>query len=341
MTNVIKIEEITKESALTILSSADETNRIIEQVRQAVSGEVPDLTTGKGRKRIASLAAKVAKSKTTLDGFGKELVKPIKEQAKAIDANRKLLRDELDALKTEVRQPLTDFENAERERMENHNAAIQYINDLCVLTNEYGQRFDSDYLKASLEEAEQVICTEEHCQEFAPDYAKAKANAIGILKTAIIEVEKAEAEAKELEELRQLKAQKEREEYEAKLKAEAAERAEREAAEAKKQAELAEQRRIEAERQAEIDRIKAQEQAKLDAERAAEQARVAEIERQKREEAQLKVEQEAREANKAHCRKVNTDAKNALQALGLDNMVAKSVIEAIAKGMIPNVTINY
>ena len=294
MTNVIKIEEVTKESALKILSSEDETNRIIEQVRQAVSGEVPDLTTKKGRDRIKSLASRVAKSKTTIDGFGKDLVKPIKEQAKAIDANRKILRDELDALKAEVRQPLTDFENAERERIENHNEAIRYINELGKLVGDDGAPYSSDYLKASLDEVFAVVCTEDCCDEFAEQYASAKAAAISSLKPAIERQVKAEAETKELEELRQLKAQKEHEEHEAQLKTEAAE------------------------------------QARLDV--------ITELEAEQK---RLANEQAKREADKRYCAKINTEAKNAIIALGCDDAMAKQIVTAIAKGIIPNVTINY
>ncbi|OCS62006.1 hypothetical protein BBZ50_02590 [Escherichia coli] len=49
---------------------------------------VPDITTAKGRKEIASLAYKVAQTKTYLDGLGKDLVAELKEIPKLIDANR-------------------------------------------------------------------------------------------------------------------------------------------------------------------------------------------------------------------------------------------------------------
>lgn len=341
MTTLTTIQTMTEQDALIVLSDEAKTKEIVETIKSLATSEVLDVNKPSDRKRMRSLASSVSKSKSLIDGHGKKLVEPIKAQAKAIDANRKIVRDSLDAIRDEVKQPAVDFDNMERERVENHNAAIQYINSLADVRDEFGADYDSGQLKASLEEAEEIIVSVEHCEEFATDYAKAKATAISNLKVAIQTAEKREDEAKELEELRQLKSQKEKEEYEAKLKAEAAEKAEREAAEAKIQAELAEQRRIEAEKQAEIDKIKAQEQAKIQAERAAEEARLAEVERQKQAEAQAKAEREKREANKRHCTKINTEAKNAIVTLGVEDALAKRIVAAIAKGMIPNVTINY
>jgi hypothetical protein len=42
---------------------------LTEQIRQAVN-EVPDLTTKKGRDRVASLAAQVSRSKTAIESRG-------------------------------------------------------------------------------------------------------------------------------------------------------------------------------------------------------------------------------------------------------------------------------
>lgn len=42
-------------------------DKYFDMVKDAVSGEVPDLTTKKGRDRIASLAAQVSRSKTAVE----------------------------------------------------------------------------------------------------------------------------------------------------------------------------------------------------------------------------------------------------------------------------------
>ena len=62
---------------------------------------MPDVTTKKGRDAIASIAHKVARSKTALDNIGKELVAELKDVPKKIDAERKRIADEAAAVKAE------------------------------------------------------------------------------------------------------------------------------------------------------------------------------------------------------------------------------------------------
>jgi len=62
---------------------------LIQRIKSEASAEVPDLTTKKGRDRIASLAYKVSKTKTLVDDFGKELVAEEKKRLALIDADRK------------------------------------------------------------------------------------------------------------------------------------------------------------------------------------------------------------------------------------------------------------
>ena len=66
---------------------------LLEKVRKEAASEVPDLTTKKGRDRIASLAYKVSKTKTLVDDYGKELVAEEKKRLALIDADRKKWRD--------------------------------------------------------------------------------------------------------------------------------------------------------------------------------------------------------------------------------------------------------
>ena len=89
---------------------------IIDAIISEVTSVVPETTTAKGRNEIASLAHKVAKSKTLLDKMGKALADDLNSKLKPINAERKQARDQLDALKISVRQPLTDWE-AEQKRI--------------------------------------------------------------------------------------------------------------------------------------------------------------------------------------------------------------------------------
>jgi predicted phage tail protein len=66
----------------------------------------------------------VARSKTYLDGLGKQLVAEIKQQAAAVDAERKYIRDTLDELRDSIRKPLDEWEAAEEVRKAAHQARL-------------------------------------------------------------------------------------------------------------------------------------------------------------------------------------------------------------------------
>ena len=93
MSEVTDLVVIEKANAMTVFQSADQIEEILQKVEREVMSFVPDITTAKGRKEIASLAYKVAQTKTYLDGLGKDLVAELKEIPKLIDANRKTVRD--------------------------------------------------------------------------------------------------------------------------------------------------------------------------------------------------------------------------------------------------------
>lgn len=98
--------------------------KILAAVESRALAESPDLSTAKGRQAVASLAFRVARSKTFLDNLGKDLVADWKKQAADVDALRRIIRDRMDALKEEVRAPLTQWEEAEKERKRRVDAAL-------------------------------------------------------------------------------------------------------------------------------------------------------------------------------------------------------------------------
>src|SRR5690606_34102970 len=114
MTEVLDRELVTIEpkNALAVFTEEKAIDPILARVRKEIDAFIPDITTASGRKAVASMAFKVAKSKTYLDGVGKKLVDEYKEIPKKIDATRKRVRDTLDEWKDEVRKPLTDWEDA-------------------------------------------------------------------------------------------------------------------------------------------------------------------------------------------------------------------------------------
>ena len=105
-------------TAVTVYASPHSVDAIIEEVerqaRQAANGLTAD--TRAGRAELASLAHRVARTKTALDDLGKDLVAEWKAKSAAVDAQRRRIREALDTLKGTVRAPLTQWELDEEAR---------------------------------------------------------------------------------------------------------------------------------------------------------------------------------------------------------------------------------
>ena len=86
-----------------------------------------DISTDKGRAEIASLAYKVARTKTGLDEEGKRLVEGKKAEVKAVDQERARIWDRVESLQKEVRKPLTEWESAEKARIASQEEAIRTL----------------------------------------------------------------------------------------------------------------------------------------------------------------------------------------------------------------------
>lgn len=345
------------------------TDDILRQIEDEALSFVPDPTTPVGRKQIASMAHKVARSKTYLDGLGKDLVSGIKKQAIVIDAERRKVRGRLDTLKVKVREPLTAFEEIEEQRIAALKVRVEAIHtELPEGTHA---------LREHLAELE-GIAIDESWQEFAGNAALEKERAVSECKDELAKsVKRDEEEAAAAAAAK--KAQEEREERiraqakaEEKARAEevalAAERAKqeeidrikREAEEAKAAAEkAAEQERlrliaeqeakIAAEKQAHQDAIRAeQEKARNEAERVAketarkiEEKRLADEEREQKER-EAKEEQERKAANQNHRRSVNRQAlADLMEHAGVPEEQGKIIIKAIAAGEIAHVSLRY
>ncbi len=91
---------------------------VLDGIESKALAIVADVETEGGRKEIASVAYKVARSKTLIDDMGKKMVSKWKADAKKVDAVRKEARDFLDGVKDQVRAPLTDWEAIEAKRKE-------------------------------------------------------------------------------------------------------------------------------------------------------------------------------------------------------------------------------
>lgn len=295
----------------TVFTTPNALDPILQKIAAEARSFVADVNTPSGRKAIAAIAFKVAKTKTYLDGLGKELVDGLKDLPKKVDANRKSVRDFLDELKDEVRKPLTDWE-LEQERIEAERVArveaerlrreVDNAHELAILLN-------ADFDRKKQEEIEAVARAKKEREEQIAREATERARA------------EAEAKAKEEQEASL------RREVEAKM---ATQRAEREKEEAEQRAKEAEAREAKAKQEAIEREAKARSEAT-----EKEQARVAEIARKE------KQEQERREADKEHRRKINSEAAMGIVALGFDENAAKDLVKAIASGKVKHISIAY
>ena len=336
----------TKETALEVYRADRGLDPYLAKIREEIDGFVPDVSTRKGRDAIASIAYKVAQSKTALDTVGKELVAELKAVPAKIDAERKRMRDLLDGWRDEVRKPLTEWEQAEADRIARHQGNIDYMKLRLECRD-----LDSAELKANIATIEGTIIGE-HWQEFEAEAHRVKAESLAALRDALAKREKHEAELAAIAKFNAEQAEREQKERDERIAREAAEKAQREAeqranaerdAAAKREADAkaaAERRELEltlqAER-AEREKVEAQQRAEAQAKAAA----AAERQRIADEQAKAERETKAREADKAHRRTVNRAALEAFTAGGMPEACAKQAIELIAKGLIPGIAIRY
>ncbi len=113
----MEVLKLTQENALEIFTG-ERLDDFLKQIEDEALKIVPDVKTTKGRAEIASNAHVVAKKKVEIDTVGKALVTDWKNKARVVDESRKKSRDVLDALKIQVRQPLSIWEDREKARIE-------------------------------------------------------------------------------------------------------------------------------------------------------------------------------------------------------------------------------
>ncbi|MDA5066491.1 hypothetical protein [Klebsiella pneumoniae] len=323
MSEIMDLVVIEKKNAMAVFTNNDQLDPLIEAIEKEARSLVPDVTTKKGRDAIASMAHKVARSKTYIDNAGKDLVAELKALPKQIDESRRVVRERLDALKDEVRRPLTEWE-AEQERIKAEEAMLALHVEALAMNEEFDRqlaaRIESDHEMALLmndafdrEQAEKKaeaerrrIAREEEIKRLAEEKAKREA---------------AEQAQREID----AAAAREREAILAK------ERAEREQREAAERAEREKQAAVEAERrkaQEEADRIRREAEQR-------EQARLAEEKRKADEQAR-------READVKHRKAVGVEVVKALMAnTSLTRDQAIEVLTAIKDGNIPHTGISY
>lgn len=281
-----------------------------------------DMSTAGSRAKTASLAHKVAKFKTKIDGLGKDLVADWKTKAKAVDANRKSMRDALDELKIEARKPLDDWE-AEQAKIEADKQAI-------IAAQKLAAEKEYDHEIAVLLDRERDRLKQEKIDELARIAAAAK--------------QKEELDRKERDDriAKEVAAQVREKEKQKRIKLEN---------DSKKAALVAKERAHEAKvalDNAEADRIAAEAKAKqdsIDAEKRQEQAVKDTEERIKLQAKAAKdaadAALKAREADQNKKKERNNRLLDGMVKIGISEAHGKELITAIYRGKFPDLRINY
>lgn len=307
-----------------------------EKVKAEVTAHEPDVSSERGRKEIASLAYKVTRSKTAIDAAGKKLNEEKRAAINRVDAQRRKIREELDSLAADVRRPLTEWEEAEKERLATVDATIAELESLIHDPAPAGVSAEViDDRRAGIEA--EVFDPAVYGDRLA-EIEELRAKALDAVRLALERRRQHEADQAELARLRQEQEDRDRREREEREAAQSAERErlrrEREAAELKAREELAAQRAREEEQRKAREAIEKAEAEAREA-RQREQARQAAEEKQRRED-------ERRAADRAHRGKVMTAAKEAIMTAGdIKEDAAKKIVLAIAANDIPNTVIRF
>ncbi|WP_122846283.1 hypothetical protein [Pseudomonas viridiflava] len=361
---VITIDDISADNAPAIYVTGG-LNQFLQAVTAEVTAEVPDLTTRKGRERIASLAAKVSKSKTAVEKPGRDYLKRLKEMPKVVETELREFVTKMDALRDATRQPLTDWEKAEDARVDAHNEGIQRLKDMAVFEVTPTAAHVAQVI-ADLE----LVALDDSWQEFLPEAAQVKDRSLATLRALLADRTKHEAELAAIAQFNAEQAKREQEARDAEIARKASEQAridaeqkaqaERDAA-AKREQDLkdqaaAQQRAAEQKiRDAEADAERQKLQIKLQEEQAARQKLEAEQERiaatQRAEQERIAAEKrqaeaverarlaEIERANKAaaeivrqqELRAADTSHKASINRSALEAFIAGGMPEACAK----------
>lgn len=336
---------------LVLFESPDKADQIVNKFKEEVMSVEADISTNSGRETIRSIAHRIAKSKNAIDKAGKDLTEEWMLKKKAVDAERRRIWDIMEAIQADFRKPLTDWENAEKERVAAREGRLVNMSEQSILDAVEPCVADYDERIRALKALYQY-----DWQEFIQRADQVYNKGLDSLNSQRDARIKRDEERAELERLRAQQAENERTAREkavaeqAKAEAERKAAAEAAAVKAKADAEKAAiEARAEAERKAKEDAERRAKQAEVDKaaaeKRAAEAAEAATIAERKRKEAEDEAKAEAerkRQADVEHKRSINGAILAALvTSCGITDEQAKSVVSAMAKGDIPHVVVRY
>lgn len=206
--------------------SVDDLVKYVREQALAQSLDV-DASTSAGRRSLVSIAARVAKSKVYLKSQATDVVKAMKERIAMVNGRADRMVEELEDLRDKIRQPVTDWENAEAARVK---ACQDKLTEIRSIASQVVSRIDWFNAATEIDQADKLLGTlrNHDWQEFAEDAQVAIKAADEAIAAARDGLERRQKEAAEKEEMkRQLAEAQEakRQADEAKQKAEATEKA--------------------------------------------------------------------------------------------------------------------
>ena len=362
-TDLIVPIEMTPEKALALFTGEGEFESLFTKIKEQTDAFVPDLTTDKGRKECASMARKVASTKVALEKMGVGVKEEAQKTVDSVNAVRADIKKRLDALRDEVRKPLTEWEEAKAKRQEEIDFTLNRLVDLARVpfnasADDIARMFDEvDKIAEEFDFGDDV--------DIATEKIEAAQKVLRVAKEAAKERERMEAENQRLREEQEARdaeaaekqaewdrvaaqelAQRQKAAQEAKDKADAQqaeidrlqrekEEAEERTANAEREAELAKELTQREAEEAERQKIEAAEQAEREAKARAEAAK---------EEAEriIKEQEEAEElaAKFAGQRKKRLEETflDLTCKLNVDDQNAYEILNAIEAGRIRHVT---
>lgn len=305
--------------ALPVKFVTEEVTDAIENIRRAAMAEADglDISRPGDRDKIKSVAHRVSKSKAAMERLGKSLSDrrkaEIADEVNAIMVERKRIESELDALRDQIRAPVTEWERKEEQRIAGHEAAISAIDEMKYFSQD---DIPSGYIQDRLDAFNALPSRK--WEEFEGRAEQSMSITREDLTHKLGLAIKREHEAAELARLRAEDVERQRKAHESQIAAVAAENAKREAEEKARAEAVAEAARVEAERLAD--------EAAARDERLAAAAREAEIQAAANREKQARID--AENAAKRAEEQRAADAKAAEQRRADDARIAAAREEA-------------
>jgi hypothetical protein len=327
----------------TAIAVFDKFDSQMQEFKKRYDGIVYDLTDPEQENRAKADKLAIGKVINKLDAKHKEKKTPLKEEVDLLDGERKRIKDDLLDIQGNIKDQLASHKQEILDHAIMLNNKVLAIVDIAL---------DTDHLNSNVLKERIVILNEIDVDDTyelrKADATLAKVDTLKKLEGMLVDRIKYEEGQAELERLRAEaadRAQKDREEQIRKdAAAEAKADSERERLQAIKDKELAEKATQDAIEAGKRQKEAAEQRAEAVKEEAEAREKIAaQTERDRIEQKRLAGIEAAkkRENNKKHHAKINNEALTGITHLGVSRDDAINIVTAVAKGMIPHITIAY